>query len=110
MSNILCIRDTRTILNGNMFSWKNNYYQILDQDNSIKSIYKGTEIQVFENALTKKVKVKYYNIFYKTKKIEGHRQDPVKREQMRIDNQKQLEQVLKERDERLKARANKVSS
>ena len=28
---------------------------------------------------------------------------------MRIDNQKQLEQVLKERDERLKARANKVS-
>ena len=29
---------------------------------------------------------------------------------MRIYNQKQLEQVLKERDERLKARANKVSS
>ena len=29
---------------------------------------------------------------------------------MRIDNQKQLEQVLKERDERLKARANEVSS
>ena len=106
LSNILCIRDTRTILNGNMFSWKNNYYQILDQDNSIKLIYKGTEIQVFENVLTKKVKVKYYNIFYETKKIEGHRQDPVKREQMRIDNQKQLEQVLKERDERLKARAN----
>ena len=54
LSNILCIRDTRTILNGNMFSWKNNYYQILDQDNSIKLIYKGTEIQVFENVLTKK--------------------------------------------------------
>ena len=43
-------------------------------------------------------------------KIEGHRQDLIKREQMKIDNQKQLEQVLKERDERLKARANKVSS
>ena len=110
LSNILCIRDKRTILSGNMFSWRNNYYQILNQDNSIKLIYKGTEIQVFENVLTKKVNVKYYNIFYETKKIEGHRQDPVKREQMRIDNQKQLEQVLKERDERLKARANKVSS
>ena len=110
LSNILCIRDKRIILSGNMFSWRNNYYQILDQDNSIKLIYKGTEIQVFENVLTKKVKVKYYNIFYETKKIEGHKQDPVKREQMRIDNQKQLEQVLKERDERLKARANKVSS
>ena len=110
LSNILCIRDKRMILSGNMFSWRNNYYQILDQDNSIKLIYKGTVIQVFENVLTKKVKVEYYNIFYETKKIEGHKQDPIKREQMRIDNQKQLEQVLKERDERLKARANKVSS
>ena len=73
-------------------------------------IYKGTEVQVFENVLTKVVRVKYYNIFYNTKQIEGHRQDPVKREQMKIDNQKQLEQVLRERDERLKARANKVSS
>ena len=93
-----------------MISWNNNYYQILDKDNSVKQIHKGTKIQVFENVLTKKVKVKYYNIFYETKKIEGHFQDPVKREQMRIDNQKQLEQVLRERDERLKARANKVSS
>lgn len=33
-----------------------------------------------------------------------------KREQMRIDNQKQLEQVLRERDERSKARANKLNS
>ena len=29
---------------------------------------------------------------------------------MKIDNQKQLEQVLRERDERLKAKTNKVSS
>ena len=110
LSNILCIRDTRTILNGNMISWNNNYYQVLDKDNSIKRIYKGTEIQVFENVLTKVVRIKYYNNFYETKKIEGHRQDLIKREQMKIDNQKQLEQVLRERDERLKARANKVSS
>ena len=82
----------------------------MNQDNYIKLIYKGIEVQVFENILTKVVRVKYYNIFYDTKQIEGHRQDPVKREQMRIDNQKQLEQVLRERNERLKARANKVSS
>ena len=110
LSNILCIRDTRKILNGNMISWNNNYYQTLDKDKSIKQIYKGTEIQVFENVLTKIVKIKYYNNFYDTIKIEGHRQDPNKKVQMRIDNQKQLEQVLRERDERLKARANKVSS
>ena len=110
LSNILCIRSARTILNGNMISWNNNYYQILDKDNSIKQIFKGTKIEVYENVLNKIVRVKYHNVFYETKQIEGHRKDPVKREQMRIDNQKQLEQVLKERDERLKARANKVSS
>ena len=93
-----------------MISWNNNYYQVLDKDNSIKQIYKGTEIKVFENVLTEVVRIKYYNNFYETKQIEGHRQDQIKREQMRIDNQKQLEQVLRERDERLKARANKVSS
>ena len=109
LSNILCIRDKRTILNGNMISWNNNYYQILDKDNSIKQIYKGTEITVYQNVLTKVVRVKYYNIFYETKQVEDHRQDPVKKEQLRIDNQKQLEQVLRERDERLKARANKAS-
>ena len=93
-----------------MISWNNNYYQILDKDDSVKHIFKGTEVEVYQNVLTKIVKVKYYNNFYETKQIEGHKQDPIKREQMRIDNQKQLEQVLKERDERLKARANKVSS
>ena len=82
----------------------------MNKDKTIKQIYKGTEIQVFENVLTRVVRVKYYNIFYETKQIEGHRQDPIKREQMRIDNQKQLEQVLRERDERLKARASKASS
>ena len=110
LSNILCIRSARTILNGNMISWNNNYYQILDKDNSIKQIFKGTKIEVYENVLNKIVRVKYHNVFYETKQIEGHRKDPVKREQMRIDNQKQLEQVLKQRDERLKARANEVSS
>lgn len=105
LSHILCIRDKRTMLNGNVISWNNNYYQILDKDGFIKQIFKGTELEIYQNVLTKIVRVKYYNTFYETKQIEGHRQDPVKREQLRIDNQKQLEQVLIERDERLKARA-----
>ena len=98
------------MLNGCVFSWGNNYYKVLDKDGSIKQIFKGTKIKVYENVLTKIVRVKYYDIFYETIQIEGHRKDSEKREQVRIDNQKQLEQVLKERDERLKARANKVSS
>lgn len=84
---------------GKVEKWNNTIQNRLIND------IKGTEVQVFENVLTKVVRVKYYNIFYDTKQIEGHRQDPVKREQMRIDNQKQLERVLRERDERLKARA-----
>ena len=110
LSNILCIRDKRTMLNGNVISWHNNYYQVLDKDNTIKQIFKGTELDVYQNVLTKVVRVKYYNIFYDTKQLERHFQDPVKKEQIKIQNQKQLEQVLKERDERLKARANGASS
>ena len=109
LSNILCIRNKRTILSGNMISWNNNYYHIIDENTKIKQIYKGTEIKVYQNVLTNVIRVKYYNKFYETKQIKGHRQDSAKREQMRIDNQKQLEQVLKERDERLKARASKAS-
>lgn len=62
-----------------MISWYNHYYQILDKENSIKQIYKGTEIQMFDNVLTKIVKIKYCNIFYETKQIEGYRQDLVKK-------------------------------
>ena len=101
LSNILCIREERKMLDGNVISWKNNYYQVINEDNSIKQIFKGTSLMIYQNVLTKIVKVKYYNHFYNTVQIEGHRQDPVKREQLRIDNQKQLEQVLKERDKRV---------
>ena len=103
LSTILCIREERTMLNGNVISWENDYYQIINEDGSVKQIFKGTKLLVYQNVLTKVVKVKYYNHFFNTIQIEGHRQDPVKREQLRIDNQKQLEQVLKERDERVQA-------
>ena len=101
LSNILCVREERKMLDGNVVSWKNNYYQIINEDGSIKPIFKGTKLLVYQNVLTKVIRVKYYNHFYNTIQIEGHRQDPVKREQLRIDNQKQLEQVLKERDKRV---------
>ena len=101
LSNILCIREERKMLDGNVISWKNNYYQVINEDNSIKQIFKGTSLMIYQNVLTKIVKVKYYNHFYNTVQIEGHRQDPIKREKLRIDNQKQLEQVLKERDKRV---------
>lgn len=54
--------------------------------------------------------VKYYGKFYNTLQIERHLQNPEKRKQRKVYNQKILEQVLKGRFERLKAGANKVSS
>ena len=110
LSNILCTRVERKILSGNVISYNNNYYRIVDENNVDKPIYKGTSIMVYENVLTKVIKIKYHGKFYNTIQVEGHRIDVVKKEQIRIENQKQLEQVMKERDERLKARANKVSS
>ena len=58
------------------------YYTIrlgFPQITKLKQIYKGTEIQIFDNVLTKIVKIKYCNIFYETKQIEGYRQDLVKK-------------------------------
>ena len=110
LSNILCIRVERKMLSGNVVSYKNNYYKILDEDKNDRPIYKGTIIMVYENVLTKVIRIKYRNKFYDTKLVPGHRIDPEKRKQIKIENQKILEQVLRERDERLKARANKVGS
>ena len=102
LSNILCTREERKILNGNVISYKNSYYKILDEENKNKIIYKGTTVKVYENVLTKVIKIKYRNKFYNTQLVPGHRVDPEKRKQIKIENQKILEQVLKERDKRLK--------
>ena len=107
LSNILCIRVERKMLNGNVVSYKNNYYKIINND---KPIYKGTSLMVYQNVLTKVIKVKYKNKFYDVEQVPGHIIDPEKRERKKVYNQKILEQVLKERDERLKARASKASS
>ena len=111
LSKIFCIKNERTILNGNMISIKNEYYIPIDDDGNDYVFYKGTKVEVWQDVfLPERVRICKNNKIYNTRHINGHRIDPVKREQKRINNQKELEQVLRERDERLKARANKVSS
>ena len=106
LSTIFCIKDTRTILNGNMISVNNEYYIPIDDNGNDYVFYKGTKVEVWQDVFNPKlVRIFKNNKIYDTRHIEGHRQDPVKREQKRINDQKMLEQVLKERDERLKARA-----
>ena len=106
---ILCTRMERTILDGCAFSYKKHYYKVVNDNEKLKPIYKGTKIMVHENVLTNKIYVKHYNKFYNTKVLEDKISKSEKIRITKIQNQKILEQVLKERDERLKARANKVS-
>ena len=107
---ILCTRYERTMLDGCVISYIGHYYKVITDNNELKPIFKGSKITVFENVLSHKVYVKYYNKFYNTQLIEDRIPRSEKIKITKIENQKILEQVLKERDERLKARANKVSS
>ena len=107
LSIIFCIKDTRTILNGNMISIGNCYYIPINKDGTIHVFYKGTLVEVWRDVFNNKVRIKKDNIIYETKIVEGQRVDMNKKIQKEINNQKELEQALKERDERLKARATK---
>lgn len=110
LTKIMCIKDERTILNGNMISYKNNYYIAINNDGTDFVFYKGTKVEIWVDVFNDTVKIYKNNKIYNTRQIEGHRQDPIKKQQKRIQDQKILEQLLKERDERLKARANVASS
>ena len=104
LSLIFTIRDTRIILNGNCISYNNNYYIIRDNNDNNYPMYKGTTVETLENIFDGEVKIKYRNKIYKTKQIEGHFQEPEKKKQNLINNQKELDLVLRERVEKQKAR------
>lgn len=105
LSKIMCIKDNRTILNGNMISINNEYYIPINKDETDLILYKGTIVEVWKDVFNDDVRIFKNNKIYNTRKVEGHRIDMEKKKQKRIDNQKQLEILLRERDERLKARA-----
>ena len=105
LSTIMCMKVDRKILNGNMISINNNYYIPINSDGSDFVFYKGTTVEVWQDVFTNDIRIFKNNKIYNTRKIEGHRVDMKKKEQKIIDDQKQLEVLLRERDERLKARA-----
>ena len=90
-----------------MISIGNCYYIPINKDGTIHVFYKGTLVEVWRDVFNNKVRIKKDNIIYETKIVEGQRVDMNKKIQKEINNQKELEQTLKERDERLKARATK---
>lgn len=105
LSKIMCIKADRTILNGNMVSVNNEYYIPINNDGTDFIFYKGTTVEVWKDVFNGNVRIFKNNKIYNTRKVEGHRIDMNKKEQKRIDDQKQLEILIRERDERLKARA-----
>lgn len=110
LTKIMCIKKERTILNGNMISFNNHYYIPINNDGTDYVFYKGTKVEIWADVFKPIVRIYKNNKLYNTRMIEGHRKDPTKREQKRIQDQKELEKLFKERDEKLKARANNVSS
>ena len=97
-SNILCIKEKRKILAGCVFSYSNNYYQLLDENGVIVKIFKGTDITVMEDIFDHTIRAEYRKKVYSTRQIAGHRQDPVKRQQ-KIQNQKELDEYLRSQNQ-----------
>ena len=110
LEHILCTREERTMLDGQAISYNGKYYKVITDEEELKPIYRGTKVTVYENILNKNLYIKHYNKFYNIQLIQDRVGRSEKTKITKIENQKKLEQVLKERDERLKARANKVSS
>lgn len=102
LTKIMCLKEKRIILNGNMISYKNDYYMPINIDENNYIFYKGTEAEIWVDIFTYDVRIFKNNKIYNTKKIEGHFKDPKKREQKLIQNQKDLEQVLRERENKYK--------
>jgi hypothetical protein len=105
LTTILCIKEERTILNGNMFSYGNHYYIPINDDGTDYVFYKGTKIIVYDDTLNNTIKIFKNNKIYSTRKIEGQRINMEKKKAKEIEEQKTLERLFRERDERLKARA-----
>ena len=104
LSKIMCIKEKRTIITGNMISYKNEYYIPINDDITDYIFYKGTKVEIWIDVFDNTIRLFKNTKLYNTRKVEGHRKDPIKKEQKIIQDQKILEQVLRERDERLKAR------
>ena len=105
LTKILCIKEERTILNGNMFSYGNHYYIPTNDDSTDYVFYKGTKVIVYDDILNNTIRIFKNNKLYNTRIIEGQRINMEKKKLKEIEEQKTLEQLFRERDERLKARA-----
>lgn len=104
LTTILCIKASRKILDGNVVSVNNNYYMPIDYNNNPITFYLGTNVEVWQDIFNGMIRIYHNKNIYKTKKVQGHIRDNDKIKQLKINNQKELEIALIERDNRLKER------
>ena len=88
-----------------MFSYGNHYYIPTNDDSTDYVFYKGTKIIVYDDTLNNTIRIFKNNKLYNTRIIEGQRINMEKKKLKEIEEQKTLERLFRERDERLKARA-----
>lgn len=104
LTTILCTKVRRKILDGNVISINNNYYMPVDYDNNPVTFYLGTEVEVWQDIFNGMIRIYHNKNIYKTKLVPGHIRDNEKLKQIKINNQKEMEQALIERDKRIKER------
>ncbi len=104
LTTILCTKARRKILDGNVISINNNYYMPVDYDNNPVTFYLGTEVEVWQDIFNGMIRIYHNKNIYKTKLVPGHIRDNEKLKQIKINNQKEMEQALIERDKRIKER------
>ena len=92
-SNLFVIKTNRTILKGNAISINNHYYVPIDKDNKPVPMYKGSEVQAWEDIFNHSIKIFKDNVLYDTKQIEGNYKDP-ELHQLRVNNQKELNAAI----------------
>jgi len=104
LTTILCIKAKRKILDGNVVSVNSNYYMPIDHDDSPVTFYLGTEVEVWQDIFNGMIRIYKDKKIYNTKLIPGHTGKNEKIKQTIINNQKEMELALIERDKRLKER------
>lgn len=71
---------------------------MLDENDVIVKIFKGSDITVMEDIFDHTIRAEYRKKVYSTRQIAGHKQDPMKRQQ-KIQNQKELDEYLRSQNQ-----------
>ena len=101
---IFCTRTERVILDGQVISFNGKYYKVINDIDEVHPIYRKSNIIVHQNVFNHKIYVYHKGVFFNTELVHDRIGRSEKIRITKIENQKKLEQALRERDERLKSK------